>query len=106
MESGCSQLPRERLTRYEIGSIRFLTLSCEPRPHFLAHPDARNAFGAELKRCDNTSVLLPAYVVMPDHVHLLLTPKPGTTVADALRDLIGQSLNPSGTSRTHPAKVD
>jgi putative transposase len=62
------------------GDLHFVSLSCYHRFPFLKPPQARNPFVEILGQVrDRPEFLLLAYVVMPDHVHLLTSePKKGT----------------------------
>jgi putative transposase len=77
---------RKRLVRREIpGGVRFITFSCHRRLPLLRHPRIACVFVdclAEIRA--RTGLGLYAYVVMPEHVHLLLTPGPGRELAPAL----------------------
>ncbi|MCC5824507.1 MAG: transposase [Phycisphaerales bacterium] len=77
---------RKKLRRYEHkGHARFLTFSCYQRHQFLAHPDARDLVADQIHRARTTlSFRLFAWVVMPEHVHLLLLPAQETTVSRIL----------------------
>jgi putative transposase len=79
-------LPRKRLKRYEIeGQPRLLTFSCFRRMQLLGVGPLRDAFACELARCrDDRRFLLHAWVVMPEHVHLLITPHADDTVEAVL----------------------
>ena len=65
---------------YGKGHLHFLTFSCYRRLPFLKTARARDIFVQELARVrDETEFDLVGYVVMPEHVHLLLSePKKGT----------------------------
>ena len=74
---------RKRMVRTAAhGEVRFLTFSCERRLPLLSHPGISRLFadrlGAARKRW---SFRLLGWVVMPEHVHLLLIP-PGPDHAD------------------------
>ena len=78
---------RTRMKRREIeGGVRYLTFSCYHRLALLGTPllrdvfvlalyEARAAFGFELF----------AWVVMPEHVHLVILPPPGVQMATILK---------------------
>ncbi len=67
--------PLER--RYGQGDLHFVTFSCLDRRPLLGTADARNCFVQGLDRIRvQYAFRLIGYVVMPEHVHLLLT-EPG-----------------------------
>jgi putative transposase len=74
------------LTRYQReGHDHFITFSCHERKPYLATPAARNTFldSLELARKRHRFEVL-GYVVMPEHVHLLLSEPPDGPLATAL----------------------
>ncbi len=79
---------RKMLRRFEDGSVRFLTFSCYGRAPLLSSRAARDIVQDQLGRhvlrgqCN-----LHAYVLMPSHVHLLLTPSEGIKVSALLSGL-------------------
>jgi hypothetical protein len=62
------------LIRYEhTGSFHFLTFSCYHRRPHLASPEAKNLFEDALERIRKKyKFVVAGYVVMPEHVHLLI----------------------------------
>ena len=68
---------RRRLHRVEgIGQARFLTFSCHRRLPLLDHEGIRGLFLARLaKVCASEQVRLLAWVIMPEHVHLMAFPE-------------------------------
>ncbi len=68
--------PRKRLRRCEIdGHARFLTFSCYQRLPLLSNPDIRDPFAEQLFLArTRLDFKLIAWVVMPEHVHLLILP--------------------------------
>ena len=69
---------RKRMKRIDrVGDVRFVTFSCYQRLPLLGHPRIRDAFVDTLgQHRERTSVRVLGYVVMPEHVHLLLLPPP------------------------------
>ncbi|MCA9286348.1 MAG: transposase [Phycisphaerales bacterium] len=68
--------PRKRMRRYDApGCHRFLTFSCRHRQPLFESPWLRDRFAVQLEalRTDG-SIQLTAWVLMPNHVHLLLRP--------------------------------
>jgi putative transposase len=65
---------------YGRGDLHFITFSCYRRLPFLKTSSARNLFVRELARVRREyGFLLLGYVVMPEHVHLLMgEPRRGT----------------------------
>ena len=76
---------RKRLKRHESPNRpRFITFSCYQRAPLLAEPRARDLFLTELDRARTLDgFLLHAFVVMPEHVHLVVTPR-STSLAGSL----------------------
>jgi putative transposase len=63
------------LVRYHhTGNFHFLTFSCYHRLPYLTTPSAREAFEESLERMRiSYRFVVVGYVVMPEHVHLLLS---------------------------------
>ncbi|MGD9790242.1 MAG: transposase [Phycisphaerales bacterium] len=82
-------LHRKTMRRRETdGGARFLTFSCDHRQPLLAREGVRDLFSACLKAArERHGFDLFAWVVMPEHVHLLIRPIPETTVETILRSL-------------------
>jgi len=69
--------------REVINGVRFLTFSCYRRLFLLANPRIRDLFAKELTRVrEKHRFRLIAWVVMPNHVHLLIMPRPIVGTAD------------------------
>ena len=68
----------KRLKRYEVpGQPRFVTFSCSQRLPLFHRAATKDLFLVHLDRATAAfSVALHAFVVMPEHVHLLVTPDP------------------------------
>ena len=81
-------MPKGLKRYYGRGDLHFLTFSCHRRLPLLGTEGARNLFvdvlGKIRLRC---AFLLVGYVVMPDHVHLLMSEPPGSTPSKALQAL-------------------
>jgi putative transposase len=93
--------PLER--RYGQHHLHFITCSCYQRRPLLATPRNRDAF---LKVLDEVRTryqfLLLGYVVMPEHIHLLISePKIGTpsTVMQVLKQGVSHALQNTRRSR-------
>ena len=77
------------LVRYqECGDFHFLTFSCFHRRAYLDTPEARDLFEAALERARQRYLLAVAgYVVLPEHVHLLVSEPRSATLARAVQAL-------------------
>ena len=75
------------LKRYNgMGDLHFLTFSCYRRLDFLGSVYAKNTFVRELARVRRERFFrLVGYVVMPNHVHLLMSEPQRGTVSMALQ---------------------
>jgi putative transposase len=59
--------------RYGLRQLHFITFSCRRRKPFLASPAARDVFLAILDQVrKELHFVLAGYVVMPEHVHMLI----------------------------------
>jgi putative transposase len=73
---------------YGHGHLHSLTFSCYQRRPLLDSPAARTFFLSTLHEIRNRyHFKLHGYVVMPEHVHLLLSEPPEHTISDALKAL-------------------
>jgi len=81
---------------YGRGDLHFITFSCYRRLPLLETQRARNLFVRELARVRKEyGFLLAGYVVMPEHVHLLMSePKKGTpsTVLQMLKQRVSRKM--------------
>ena len=67
-------------------ALRFITFSCFHRLPLLATPAAREAVEAVLEQTRaRHQARLYAYVLMPEHVHLLVNEPPGMVLAQFLK---------------------
>jgi putative transposase len=89
-------LPKGLKRYYGRGHLHFLTFSCYRRLPLLKTVRARNLFVRELARVRaEYRFLLVGYVVMPEHVHLLISaPKKGapSTVLQMLKQRVSQKM--------------
>lgn len=70
------------------GNLHFLTFSCHDRKPYLAKPQACDCFEAALEAIRKRYVLFVfGYVVMPEHVHLLVSEPKRGTLATAIQAL-------------------
>ncbi len=73
---------------YGHGNLHFLTFTCYRRLPLLGTIQARNLFVHALEKIrERYSFLLVGYVVMPDHVHLLISEPPKGTPSVVLQAL-------------------
>jgi putative transposase len=91
----------EGLKRYQFtGDLHFITFSCYQRRPYLASPSARFRFEDALERTRaKYQFLVIGYVVMPEHVHLLLSEPSNAPLATALHAL---KLSVAKLSRQRP----
>ncbi|MHB1021580.1 MAG: transposase [Acidobacteriaceae bacterium] len=63
------------LVRYQhTGHLHFITFSCYHRQPYLASARSRDIFESSLERIrQRYGLFIAGYVVMPEHVHLLMT---------------------------------
>ena len=75
------------LRRYqETRALHFLTFSCYRRQPFLASAQARDLFELALEQSRICyEFFVPGYVVMPEHVHLLMSEPERGTLASAVQ---------------------
>ena len=92
-------LERNPLHRYYgHGDLHFVTFSCYCRQPLLDAPEARDRFAYILDQArQHFGFRLVGYVVMPEHVHLLMSePKNGdpSKVLQALKQRVSRALTP------------
>ena len=77
------------LTRFhQSGQSHFVTFCCYHRRRLLTTDESRRIFESALERVRRSFRLqVYGYVVMPEHVHLLLSEPQQDTLADALKSL-------------------
>ncbi len=89
-------MPKGLKRYYGQGQLHFLTFSCCRRLPLLGTVRARNLFVKELGRVrQEYGFLLVGYVVMPNHVHVLMSePKRGTpsTVLQMLKQRVSRKM--------------
>src|SRR5258708_21872430 len=89
MGLGSGLLPETLKRYYGRGHLHFITFSCYQRLPLLGTPHARNVFLEALAEIRaRYDFLLAGYVVMPEHVHLLIgEPRVGNpSVVSGTRD--------------------
>ena len=81
------------LKRYQqTGDFHFITFSCYQRLPFLASPHAKQTFEEILETLRKRHhFYIGGYVLMPEHVHLLLSEPPNIPLASLLRVLKGET---------------
>ncbi len=93
-------MPKGLKRYYGLGHLHFLTFSCYRRLPLLNTDRARNVFVHALEEIrERHGVLVTGYVVMPDHVHLLIgEPFQGTLsmVLQALKQRVSRDLRKAG----------
>lgn len=81
-------MPRNLKRYYGRGDLHFITFSCYRRLPLLKTVRARNLFVRTLGTIrDRYGFLLVGYVVMPEHVHLLMSEAPNATPSTILKVL-------------------
>ena len=81
-------MPKSLKRYYGRGDLHFLTFSCYRRLPLLGTVWARNIFADTLAEIRNRyKFLLVGYVVMPEHVHLLISEPPKGTPSMVLKVL-------------------
>jgi putative transposase len=81
-------MPKGLKRYYGRGHLHFLTFSCYRRLPLLGAARARNAFVAALVKIrERYKFLLVGYVVMPEHVHLLISESAVSTPSVVLKVL-------------------
>lgn len=98
-------MPRELKRYQEDGDLHFITFSCYQRQPLLAEPEARSTFERVLEQVRQWyGLFVCGYVVMPEHVHLLVGEPERGTLAIALqmlKQMVSQKLGPG---RPHPVR--
>jgi REP-associated tyrosine transposase len=81
-------MPKKLKRYYGRGDLHFLTFSCYQRLPLLRTVRARNLFVHALGKIrERYSFLVVGYVVMPEHVHLLISEPPKVTPSVVLKAL-------------------
>jgi len=102
-------MPKGLKRYYGQGQLHFVTFSCYRRLPLLGRVSARNLFVKELGRVrQEYGFLLVGYVVMPNHVHVLMSePKKGTpsTVLQMLKQRVSRRMRKRGRYPTPKAQL-
>jgi putative transposase len=78
--------------RQNTGQLHFITFSCYRRLPFLEAPGPKDTLERVIERARQSHALtIYAYVLMPEHVHLLTTEPETRTLASFLKVLKGES---------------
>ena len=97
-------MPRGLKRYQQAGELHFLTFSCYRRLALLGSPQARRIFQQTLERVRRWYDLgVFGYVVMPEHVHLLVSePERGSLAAaiQMLKQIVAQKLSPTLSPKT------
>jgi putative transposase len=81
-------MPPKLERRQQTGNLHFITFSCHGRNPYLATPAAKHLFESILEsRRLKYSFDIAGYVIMPEHVHLLLTEPPREPLSKAIASL-------------------
>jgi len=87
-EDYTSKVPRGLYRFHHSGSAHFITFTCYHRYPHLRDPAVRDLFGQALERTHGLyRMLVYGFVVMPEHVHLLISEPERGTVANAIQSL-------------------
>jgi putative transposase len=93
-------MPTNLIRYYGRGDLHFLTFSCYQRLPLLTTPRERNVFVQALSRIrERYGFPLVGYVVMPEHVHLLIGESPRATpslVLKVLKQRVSRDLRENG----------
>jgi putative transposase len=104
-------MPLHLERRQQTGNLHFLTFSCHNRNPYLSTPRAASIFEHSLESTRHKYQLqILGYVVMPEHVHLLLSEPPAhplSTVLGALKRSVSKQLpeSPFWLPRYHDFNV-
>ncbi len=81
-------MPRGLYRFQQSGNLHFVTFSCYRRAALLATPQARDIFEQTLEQVRKWyGVYIIGYVVMPEHIHLLMTEPERSTLSVVLQML-------------------
>jgi len=81
-------MPKELIRYHHTGHFHFVTFSCFHRQPFLATPSSRDLFERSLETMRvRYDFVVAGYVLMPEHVHLLLSEPKKAALSKALQAL-------------------
>ena len=96
-------MPRDLVRIQQSRELHFITFSCYHHAPLLATPEARKLFEITLERVRRWyGFFIVGYVVMPDHVHLLMSePERGSlaVVVQMLKQIVSRGLH----RKPHPS---
>ena len=102
-------MPRGLYRFHHSGSAHFITFTCYHRYAHLSDPWVRDLFVQALERSRKLyGMLVYGFVIMPEHVHLLVSEPERGTVANAIQSLKissakrGKQVLPSHPNLGHP----
>jgi putative transposase len=102
-------MPKGLKRYYGRGDLHFLTFSCYERRDFLATKRARDLFLSEMERVRGEyGFRLVGYVVMPNHVHLLMgepVERTVSTVLQMLKQRVARKMR-QGERQDPPSKTE
>jgi len=88
--------------RHNTGQLHFITVSCYRRLPHLELSQSKTLLEQVIEKTRRShNFSLHAYVLMPEHIHLLLSEPANYTLASALRVIKGESSKLLKCSRTH-----
>src|SRR5882757_2212710 len=78
--------------RHNLGHLHFITFSCHNRLPYLDSPKTKEILEQTIERTRRShNFLLYAYVLMPEHLHLLLSEPKTHSLSSTLRVIKGES---------------
>ncbi|MBS1821952.1 MAG: transposase [Acidobacteria bacterium] len=85
-------MPHGLERRQQTGQLHFITFSCYRRLPYLQHPESKNTLEQVIEKARRShSLSIHAYVLMPEHVHLLSNEPETHTLASFLSVVKGES---------------
>ena len=92
-------MPDGLIRNQQSGDLHFITFSCYHRHALLASPRTKSLFEAALEKArQHYRFSVVGYVVMPEHVHLLLSEPEGGTLSCAVQS-VKQSVSRKVTTQ-------
>ena len=96
----CPSVPWSLKRFQQTRNLHFITFSCAGRRPLLGQPEAQGAFQRSLERVRKWyGLFVVGYVVMPEHIHLLVSEPERATLAvvvQMLKQMIARKLGTSG----------
>ncbi|SFS13262.1 putative transposase [Granulicella pectinivorans] len=81
-------MPRGLVRYQREHHLHFVTFSCHKRKPYLSTPSSRNLFEQSLEKIRiRYAFEIRGYVIMPEHVHLLMSEPPKIILGDAIKAL-------------------